>query len=217
MVIQHKKLSHKGGMYIYRTHLPKISSLCTGVFAPLQEYLSSMLASCPDQYFLSGPRSSTLRLKLSTACSEFLSHEVSLLSMHGLQVNFERFRDNHSRVQMFMLEHDKKTVAIEVPLWLHAEELEGYHDLFQSEKELTGHIDVLRIEDNKIWIWDYKPQARKEEFATTQVYFYALMLSKRTNISLSEIMCGYFDEHSAFTFSPCEIKIPLQPKLMNYV
>lgn len=101
-----------------------------------------------------------------------------------------------------MLENDKKSIAIEVPLWLHSHELKDYKKYFNSDEPLTGHIDLLRIQDNKIWIWDYKPNAEKEKFATTQTYFYALMLSKRTGIPLKHFMCGYFDKNYAFTFKP---------------
>ncbi|MBU4503046.1 MAG: PD-(D/E)XK nuclease family protein [Nanoarchaeota archaeon] len=69
---------------------------------------------------------------------------------------------------------------------------------------MTGHIDILRIEDEKIWVWDYKPNAHKEKYASTQTYFYALMLSKRTGIPLDDFRCGYFDQNHAFAFKPEE-------------
>jgi len=103
-----------------------------------------------------------------------------------------------------MLEHDNKTISVEIPIWLHNYELDNYKEIFKSTEPLTGHIDLLRIEDNKIWVWDYKPNAHKEDFATTQIYFYALMLSKRTNIPLDNFRCGYFDSNYAFTFKPEE-------------
>ena len=101
-----------------------------------------------------------------------------------------------------MLENDENTIAIEVPLWLEANEIELYENLFQSKNPLTGHIDLIRIEDGKIWIWDYKPSAKREKYASTQVYFYALMLSKRTGIPLDNFMCGYFDSANCYIFKP---------------
>jgi len=106
-----------------------------------------------------------------------------------------------------MLENDNKTVAIEVPLWLNNNELSLYNEIFNSKDTLTGHIDILRIEDEKVWIWDYKPNAIKEKFASTQIYFYALMLSKRTGISLDNFRCGYFDSKDTFIFSPENVKL----------
>ena len=103
---------------------------------------------------------------------------------------------------MFMLEHDNKTVAMEIPIWIGKQEITEYSNLFKSDEFLTGHIDLLRIENGKIWVWDYKPNAQKENYAATQVYFYALMLSKRTGIDLSNFMCGYFDSSFTYTFNP---------------
>ena len=101
-----------------------------------------------------------------------------------------------------MLENDNKTIAVEVPIWLECNELNDFCKIFKTKEALTGHIDVLRIEDNKIWIWDYKPNSFEEKYATTQLFFYALMLSKRTGIGLDEFRCGYFDENYAFVFKP---------------
>ena len=86
-------------------------------------------------------------------------------------------------------------------------ELPNYKRIFNSDEPLTGHIDVLQIEDDKIWVWDYKPNAQLEKYATTQTFFYALMLSKRTGIPLDNFRCGYFDENVAYLFKPDEDNI----------
>ena len=75
---------------------------------------------------------------------------------------------------------------------------------FLGNEPLTGHIDLLRVDNNKIWVWDYKPGALKEKYAATQTYFYALMLAKRTGISLDNFRCGYFDTAHALMFKPKE-------------
>ena len=129
-------------------------------------------------------------------------HEVSSLAEQGLTNN--NYKSAHSNVQIFMLERDNKTLAVEVPIWLMPEEIKSFQKIFGEELPLTGHIDALRIEDGKIWIWDYKPNAHLEKYAQCQVYFYALMLSKRTGISLDNFMCGYFDDNTAYVFKPEE-------------
>ena len=128
-------------------------------------------------------------------------HEVSSLAREGLEANEERFKSNHSKVQVFMLEHDSSTVAMEVPLWLEPSELPSLLPL-RSALPLTGHIDLLRVEGDKVWIWDFKPGAAQEVYARTQTYCYALMLSQRTGIPLETIRCGYFDQSTAFVFRP---------------
>ena len=115
-----------------------------------------------------------------------------------------------------MLEKDNKTVAVEVPIWLEPDEIEFYEELFQTNEQLTGHIDLLRIEDEKIWVWDYKPNAQKEKFASTQVFFYALMLSKRIGLPLDKFRCGYFDSNYTYVFNPNESLLPRISRINNF-
>ena len=196
MVIRHTSFKH-GWYYHYRVHNAKTSKLTNG-FDTLRRYLYQMFESCPNEYFENGPRGSALKFKLPLNVKLNTGHEVNLLTKYGLEVNSERYKSNHSKVQMFMLENDHKTIAIEVPIWLRCSE-----------------INCLRIEDGKIWIWDYKPNAHREDYATTQTYFYALMLSKRTGIPLENFMCGYFDHNYAYTFKPEENVLKENKRLLS--
>ena len=96
-------------------------------------------------------------------------------------------------------------------------ELEAFKALFGCEEPLTGHIDVLRVEDGKVWVWDYKPNATKEKYAHCQVLFYCLMLAKRTGIPLDRFRAGYFDEDTAFVFKPEveQLNVCLMPELRH--
>ena len=203
-----KQTSFKHGWwYFYRVHEPKAKELTTN-YPSLKKYLYDIFENCPHPYFEVEPRSSKLRFHLSNVNLKHIDkHELTQLTKQGLTVNAERYQSNHSKVQLYMLENDKSTIAIEVPLWLNAEELKGYEKIFGTTNPLTGHIDALRIEDNKIWIWDYKPHAKLEKFASTQVFFYAYMLSKRTGISLDNFRCGYFDAINTYAFNPKSCKI----------
>ncbi|MBN1793084.1 PD-(D/E)XK nuclease family protein [Candidatus Woesearchaeota archaeon] len=204
-MIQQVSLNHGAVPYEYMIHKAKLDSLTAERFSSLKSFLREMMGSCPSEPFFEGPRSSKLKFSMGIEPRRVENHEVIHLARSGLEWN--RFRTAHSNVQGFMLSHDHKTVAVEVPLWLSPFECdEGlqakFRERFQEEGPLSGHIDVLRIEDGKIWIWDYKPKADKEKYATTQTYFYALMLSKRTGIPLDNFMCGYFDDKSCFVFKP---------------
>lgn len=199
-MIKHASFEH-GWYYHYRVHNKKAELLNNG-FTPLREYLYQVFEQCPHEYFEKGPRGSKLRFKVGVQPKEITGHEVSTLTRCGLEQNQERYSSNHSKVQVFMLENDDKTVAVEVPIWIKEEEVENYREIFRTREPLTGHIDLLRMEDGKVWIWDYKPNAHREEYATTQTYFYALMLSKRTGIGLEKFRCGYFDSCYAYVFKP---------------
>lgn len=204
MVIRHISFKH-GWFYHYRLHTIKTHELCDDSLENLKYYLDAMFSDCPDSYFDSGPRSSALKFRLQDVnLIETPGHEVCQLAQKGLEI--DKKLSAHSKVQLFMLERDDKTLAVEVPLWLMPDELETYNQIFESDEPLTGHIDALRVEDGKIWIWDFKPGAHKEKYAATQVYFYAYMLSKRTSIPLDNFRCGYFDNDTAFIFDPGVVK-----------
>jgi hypothetical protein len=175
----------------------KVEGLCD---SDLKGFLYKVFDDCPNEHFVEGPRSSSLRFNLGINVKEVRNHDVSFLARMGLESNV--YNTAHTNVQMFMLAYDNKTVAMEVPIWIHAKELNNFEHMLRSKKPLSGHIDVLRVEDDKIWIWDFKPNAHNEKYAATQVFFYALMLSKRTGIPLEKFMCGYFDDKTAFVFKP---------------
>jgi hypothetical protein len=172
--------------------------------------MDKMHEACPDHYFLSGPRSSALRFDVNTKHIRVDGHEVCRLAELGLANG--GYRTAHSNVEVYMLERDAHTIAVEVPIWLLPGELEIYHALFDCEEPLTGHIDILRVEDGLVWIWDYKPHAEKEKYANCQLLFYALMMSKRTGIPLEKFRCGYFDEKTAFVFRPQLEQLPISCK-----
>ncbi len=203
-MILSKSLKH-GARYNYRVHKHKLENLCDNGFENLKKFIIKSFTQCPNEYFFQGPRSSVLKFSVLENKPERIDHEVALLARMGLDSNY--YEDAHSNVQMFMLSYDEKTIAMETPIWLLPEDLENYEEIFKEEHPLTGHIDILRIENNKIWVWDYKPNAHREKYADTQTYFYALMLSKRTGIPLEKFMCGYFDDKNTYTFNPAKIRI----------
>ena len=213
-----KQISFKHGwFYHYRVHNLKTDGLTNGC-SELNDYLYDMFDNCPHDYFESGPRGSSLKFKLSNLkMIEINGHEVSTLARYGLEENKHRYKSNHSKVQVFMLENDDKTLAVEVPIWLEADEVDYFHNIFKCSEPLTGHIDVLRVDGDKIWIWDYKPNAHREKFAATQTYFYALMLSKRTGIDFKRFRCGYFDDKYAFLFNPNNCKVKKSSFLSDFI
>ncbi len=215
-MIKNLVLEHRGGYYNYKVHDLKLNKLCNG-FSSLKNYLNEMFVNCPNEYFNSGPRSSGLKFKLNNLdLHEISGHEMNDLTRQALEVNKERFQDRHPKVQVFLLENDDKTIAMEVPIWINPGELKIFTSIFKSKVPLTGHIDLLRIEDEKIWIWDYKPNANYEKYAATQIYFYALMLSKRTGIDLENFRCGYFDNKYTYVFKP-ELKLINAKPLLEFL
>jgi hypothetical protein len=171
-------------------------------FSSLKNFLESMRTKCPHEKFLEGPRSSALKISSGANLFEIPQHEVCSLAQQGNDWGMQGTA--HGNVQLWMIKNDPKTVGVEIPLWFDEEEITHFGLTLDKEGALSGHIDILRIEDNKIWVWDYKPKAAKEKYADTQVLLYTLMLSHRTGIPLNNFMCGYFDEKTSFVFKPEE-------------
>ena len=195
-MIKHFSFVHRG-YYHYRYSLPNTDTLNNG-FLSLKNYLETLHKICPNEYFQSGPRSSQLKFNLNVDKLEIKGHEISQLAKKAIETN----GNTHTNIQVFFLNNDKKTIASEIPIWFEPHEIKESDYSLNTDKPLTGHIDLLRKEDNKIWVWDYKPNAEKEKYASTQIYFYTLMLSKRTNIPLKYFRCGYFNEKIAYVFKP---------------
>lgn len=180
--------------------------------ARLHSYMMSMFRQCPHHHFLDGPRSSSLHLDTGIELLKVKNHEVTRFASQGLSWNMQGTA--HGDVQLFMLKHDEDTVGVEIPIWLEQHEYESLGLSFDKAGSLSGHIDVLRIEDGRIWVWDFKPNAHREKHADAQVLMYAMMLSFRTGIPLSRFRCGYFDENVSYIFDPCTS--PLSRHLLTF-
>ena len=63
MTIRNTSMKH-GWFYHYRLNDHKIDFLCCNGFESLRTYLDQVFTNCPDHYFESGPRGSSLKFKL---------------------------------------------------------------------------------------------------------------------------------------------------------
>lgn len=188
--------------YRLETHSEKISQLCTGVLQPLGRFLEDVHSSCPDDVFFSGPRSSQLRYDCPIELGERHDHRRCRDAALGLEAMADLEDTAHSRVQAYMLQTDPDTVAVEIPVWAHPDEYADWSELTEEHGPLSGHIDLVSVEDGKVWIWDYKPKAARERYAGIQILCYAVMLSTRTGVPLEHFQCGYFDSCDCYAFSP---------------
>jgi hypothetical protein len=171
----------------------------------LREYLYLIFEDCPNHlYKANGFRASQQYFKIDTQLHHTRKHEIIELTKQSK--DFTKFKSRHENVEKYFLINDPKSIACEIPVWVEPAELSDYRNVFHTDNPLTGHIDLVRYEDHKIAVWDYKPKASKEVTATTQVFLYALMLSVRTGISLNHFICGYFDEKDLYMFNPYEAK-----------
>ena len=108
-----------------------------------------------------------------------------------------------------MLANDSCTVACEVPVYLTGEELAYYKSkgffvtLPQSEKPITGHIDIVQARNGFVHLLDYKPKARAID-PISQLVVYALAFASRTRLPVKVLKCAWFDEKDYFEFFPLQ-------------
>lgn len=195
-----------GWYYHYRINIAHLENHCNNGFSGLKCYLNRVFEMCPNEKFESGPRSSKLKIPISVKMTEDSNNALCRDTAIALET-MTKYKTAHSKVQMYMLKTDKNAVSIETPIWIDAYEYPRFTDFFGDEIALSGHIDLLRVYHDRIQILDYKPKACKEKYASTQTYFYALMLSMRTGIPLDRFECGYFDDKTSYFFNPSEVML----------
>jgi hypothetical protein len=112
----------------------------------------------------------------------------------------DKNRERHSAVENFMLVNDSSTIACEIPIWFWEKNL---------DIGICGHIDLLQVRNDNIYVMDLKPGASKEneKKVSSQLYLYASGLSFRTSIPLDRFRCAWFDECIYYEFSPKEAEV----------
>jgi len=197
---------------------------------PLKEYLDSVSADTPHQYFQEGARMSEIKSKFDKADMIVRSKEnfANLLANFVLKAVTEN-KARHEELQRFFIANDSVTVATEVPVYIRREdvehmenvlkfkvcndglvELKGHKRPVPMPKLLTGHIDFIQIRNGCVHLLDYKPNAAKEQ-PIEQLTWYAMAMSRLTGLRLFEFKCGWFDEKDYFEFYPLHVV-----KKLNY-
>ena len=213
LLIPPKEKSHKnlitislahGDGHFYRFRLD--SERAKKAPQALQDFFACIVSGdCPNHFFQEPPYSSKLHLELPMKPTRDRLNKITDLA--GASFGNVRYKSDHENLQTYFHEVDEATVATEVPVWIDCAEYADYKEVFPDGGVLTGHIDILRCEaDGKIGIWDFKPGAFQERYAAGQVYSYAVMLSHRTGMPLSDMRCGYFDASDAFIFEPANVR-----------
>ena len=197
MAIKVKSLEHHDFYIRYRLHTENMKH------APenLQEYLTGIFDYIPKELFThpENPGCSGMRTTIGIPTRKVDDHPI--IGDARKSREHAKFKSRHENLQQWFLLNDPHAIVAELPVWMDEKESSEH---LQLRFPLTGHIDLLRYNDSLVEIWDYKPNAHREKWAALQVYLYARLLSLRARIPLSAIMCGYFDESTAFIFNPAE-------------
>lgn len=221
-LVARRRLSHRQ-TYDYHCHRKKLGLALQRRLDPalpqafpiqaVADYLTGLTERVPSAPFSNpnGLRGSALKpafidLSAPVACKDNQAIQMAQLVVPTVGINTQR----HPRLQDFMIHADAATLAVEVPLWLSADEIaliEARHRISLVPRggpsgPITGHADILQLRNGRLHVLDYKPNARLEEpFA--QLAFYALALTVRVpGLMLNHIACAWFDETAYYEFRP---------------
>lgn len=131
----------------------------------------------------------------------------SKLSKYAQNV-FDIYRANsftgapgHEPILKNILIKDKDAIAIEVPIWNNEE-----------NKKITGHIDLIQIENEVVKVIDYKPEGNFL-FSLPQVAMYGYLLKSKLNIKT--LRCVSFNKEGAWEYEPNILKKDIREYLIS--
>ena len=188
-----KKLYHQQ-VYPFTYHTLKLN-LSSKQFPQLRRYIQWVERCLPDTMFQSGPRASSFKIPHNTDTKEIdnIIPEMSRLALSNCKKN----SDAHDVIEQFFLIHDATTVCTELPVFLNPAET----DLVPLTDPLTGHIDIIQIRYNTLYILDYKPNLKNPNRYASQLRLYKEAVAKRTSIPDNKIVTGVFNSHGYFEFN----------------
>lgn len=200
-----KRFAHENLDYTFMYHTYKLDVLTRKHFPSLFRYITRFEKGCPDVFFQVGARCSKPSFEAEVQVRN-VSNLACMMAGFGAQAT-EDNRERHKLVETFMVINDKATIACEVPVWYWEKNIDD---------GVTGHVDMVQVRNNLVYVLDYKPGASKDKKAPWQLYHYARALSFRTKIPLEAMRCAWFDENSYYEYKPSEATIkPLTKEVVR--
>lgn len=97
----------------------------------------------------------------------------------------------HRKVQDFFMARDNRTIAVEIPLWSKELNMSGFADILR-------HFPANGDTPEMFQLLDFKPGAKSEKKAATQLYWLKKLLCECSMIKPEQVICCYFDNVSAY-------------------
>jgi hypothetical protein len=110
-------------------------------------------------------------------------------------------KPGHDPVLKHILIKDKNAIAIEVPIW------KKFGTQF-----ITGHIDLVQVEQKKFKIVDYKPEGYFLK-SLPQVSMYGILFKSIFNID--KLTCVSFNKNKAWEYDPSILLTDIRNFLKN--
>jgi len=126
-----------------------------------------------------------------------------------VQKVFDNYRANnltatpgHEPILKNILIKDKNAIAIEVPIWNE-----------EKNKVITGHIDLIQIENGIVKVIDYKPEGNFL-LSLPQVAMYGVLIKSKLNIK--KLRCISFNNQGAWEYDPNILKMDIKEYLISH-
>jgi len=158
----------------------------------LKRYINWVERSLPTKMFLNGPRASTIKHDCFLKPKQ-KNNIIPKLTKIAL-ATYQKPKTAHETIEQFFLINDSTTVCTELPVFINPNEI----NCLNINNPLTGHIDLIQIKYEKLYILDYKPNLNHPEQYTSQLYLYKKAIHKRTNIPEENIIPAVFNEHAYY-------------------
>ncbi|MFX0035074.1 MAG: hypothetical protein ACFE9I_05475 [Candidatus Hermodarchaeota archaeon] len=107
----------------------------------------------------------------------------------------------HDPILKYILINDKDSIAKEVPIWKK-----------MKNEYLTGHIDLIQIENDTVKVIDYKPEGNFL-ISLPQVAMYGLLVKSQLNIN--KIKCISFNKEGGWEYDPSILKKQIRDYLIS--
>jgi len=136
-------------------------------------------------------------------------HDINSKLPSYAQNVFDNYRVNniegipgHEPILKNILIKDKDAIAIEVPIWTKKE-----------KNVITGHIDLIQVENDIVKVIDYKPEGNFL-LSLPQVAMYGFLVKSKLN--LERVRCISFNKQGAWEYDPCILKTEIKDYLVSH-
>lgn len=117
------------------------------------------------------------------------------------KANYFNGAPGHEPILKNILIKDKDAIAIEVPIWNE-----------EKNRVITGHIDLIHIENDIVKVIDYKPEGNFL-ISLPQVAMYGFLVKFKFNIK--KVRCISFNKQGAWEYEPDILKKDIKDYLIS--
>lgn len=160
---------------------------------PHRAWLSKIYGTPLEEHFLSIAKRPDLiqnTVQKPMSCSEQYPAVLNIEKIDSEFIHYcreARYRGmgnkQHVTVQEHMMRYDPYTIAMEIPIW---------------NNIMSGFSDIWRWYNDKLQIFDFKPEAKKEKKAAIQLLWNRELAHHNTGLKRSRIECFYGDDTNCY-------------------